>query len=340
MVLRKLAAAGAGLLLPILMAVPAAADAGVGYVVVQPSAMHGWAFNNDNGNLGSGQMVFGPGQPPYGAGSAELTLTSAVDGWALVTGNHEGTKLSDIRSLDYWTFTQNLHAIALQLAVDLGDGHYHRLVFEPGYNGNPLIVPGNWQQWNPTNAGAGWWITHATTVCTQTIPCTWTQVLALYGSAPIKGGIWLKAGSGWPAGAYNVDGLHFSATVPASNVIYDFEPTCQESQGNGDFTGNNGNGNFQFDGDNACETGGGDSIDSGNRGDGKDFHSTSVQSSQRDQGAHTMTMTGLGISGGMPVAFTLVALETGNGLPGWVSLTLSDGFANAGNLTSGSISLH
>jgi hypothetical protein len=53
-----------------------------------------------------------------------------------------------------------------------------------------------------------------------------------------------------------------------------------------------------------------------------------------------VTITGLGTSNGIPVAFTLVALETGNGGPGWVSMVFSDGFAIAGNLLNGSITLN
>jgi hypothetical protein len=339
MVIRKLAAAATGLLLPLLLAAPALADPEVAYVTVRPSAMHGWGFVNDNGKGGSGKMVFGPGRPVFGVGSAELTLTSVIDGWAIATANHDGTTLANITSLDYWTYTLNAHATALQLAVDIGDGHYHRFVFEPGFNGNLAAAPGTWQPWQPTNPAAGWWITHSTT-CTQISPCPWATILALYGTRPIKGGIWLKAGSGWPAAAYNVDGFHFGAITPAANVLYDFEPDCQEALGSGDFQGNNGQGNFQFDGDNACETGGDDHVDSGNRGDGKDFHSTAVKSSQRDEAAHTMTVTGLGLAGGAPVAFTFVALESGNGLPGWVSLTFSDGYSNAGSLLNGSVLLH
>src|SRR5207244_10756869 len=48
----------------------------------------------------------------------------------------------------------------------------------------------------------------------------------------------------------------------------------------------------------------------------------------------------LGISVAIPVAFTLVAVETGPITPGLVSFVFSDGFANAGPLTSGSVILH
>jgi hypothetical protein len=117
------------------------------------------------------------------------------------------------------------------------------------------------------------------------------------------------------------------------------QPPCRESDGAGDFHGTNGNGHFSFDRD-GCLDGDRDSVDSSDRGDGKDFHSTEIDSVQYDNTAHSMTVAGLGTVNGLPVVFTFVALETGLGTPGWVSFTFSDGYTNAGYLTSGSIVLH
>jgi hypothetical protein len=36
--------------------------------------------------------------------------------------------------------------------------------------------------------------------------------------------VWLKAGSGWSAGKFNVDAFVFAATTPMTSVLYDFEP--------------------------------------------------------------------------------------------------------------------
>jgi hypothetical protein len=126
-------------------------------------------------------------------------------------------------------------------------------------------------------------------------------------------------------------------------------PTCHEEDGNGDFQDQHGqHGNFQMDNDNCEEShhGGngesdqGDQTDSTNRGDGRDFHSTKINSTKFDAAAHTVTVTGVGTSTGKLVAFTLVALETGNGGPGWVSMAFSDGYHNAGHLLDGAIMLH
>jgi hypothetical protein len=115
---------------------------------------------------------------------------------------------------------------------------------------------------------------------------------------------------------------------------------CGEEDGNGDFQGRNGqNGNFNFDND-GCIDGDQNQVSSTNVGDGRTFQSTSISTTSLDTLAHTVTITGLGTHGGVPVAFTFVALETGPTTPGWVSFVLSDGYTNAGTLTSGVIVLH
>jgi hypothetical protein len=113
---------------------------------------------------------------------------------------------------------------------------------------------------------------------------------------------------------------------------------CQESDGKGDFQGQHP-GNFQFDNDGYID-GDQNQVSSTNLGDGKTFQSTSISTTSLDTLAHTVTITGLGTHGGVPVAFTFVALETGPTTPGWVSFAFSDGYTNAGTLVNGSILLH
>lgn len=115
-------------------------------------------------------------------------------------------------------------------------------------------------------------------------------------------------------------------------------PGCEESDGNGDFQGQQ-QGNFNFDQD-GCMDGDQDNVQSSNRGDGRDFQSTHIDNVRTDNTAHTMTITGTGVSRGAPVSFVFVALETGPTTPGWVSFIFSDGYTNSGNLISGNILLH
>jgi hypothetical protein len=194
--------------------------------------MNGWAFFNDNGKSGSGQMVFGPTGQPLGAGSAELTLTGSADGYTLATRNHDGTLIASIVKLDYSTYTRNGNAISLDLTVyntnlALPFPGYHRLVFEPVNNGT--VMPNTWQRWTPTGLAARWWVTqNKAGVCTQSSPCTWAEIRGYFSTSTIRGdlegGVHLKAGSGWSLGQYNVDAFLFAATVPLTGVLYDFEP--------------------------------------------------------------------------------------------------------------------
>jgi len=118
-----------------------------------------------------------------------------------------------------------------------------------------------------------------------------------------------------------------------------FKAQCQENDGDGEFDGNHGHGRFHHDHD-QCEDGNPDQVSSTDRGDGKDFQSTSIQSAQLDKITRTVTIIGLGTSGGLPVSFTYVVIEAGLTTPGSVSFVFSDGFTNAGPVTSGSIILH
>jgi hypothetical protein len=126
----------------------------------------------------------------------------------------------------------------------------------------------------------------------------------------------------------------------ANEIGYqDFKAQCQENDGDGEFQGNHGHGLFHHDRD-QCEDGIPNEVSSKDRGDGKNFQSTSIQSSQLDKLTRTVTIVGLGTSGGLPVSYTYVAVEPGPMTPGWVSFTFSDGFTNAGFVTTGTVILH
>ena len=115
---------------------------------------------------------------------------------------------------------------------------------------------------------------------------------------------------------------------------------CHEADGEGDVqSSNGGNGNFNFD-DDSCEDQDNDQVQSNDPGSGKDFHSTQMQSTQFDDGAHSVTIFGTGVSNGLPVSFVMIAVDNGPLLPGYFSLTLSDGYTLAGDLLRGRVLLH
>jgi hypothetical protein len=117
------------------------------------------------------------------------------------------------------------------------------------------------------------------------------------------------------------------------------QTVCHEGDGGGNFHGSQGDGNFNFDSD-GCLDGDQNGVRSSNRGDAKDFRATRIDSIALDSSGTTETISGVGLSGGVPVSFVFVAAQ-GSGLsPGVVTFTFSDGFSNTGPLTSGTISLH
>jgi hypothetical protein len=127
---------------------------------------------------------------------------------------------------------------------------------------------------------------------------------------------------------------------------YDFVPgagggggACRSADGNGDEPGRNGgSAQFSFHEDNCNQQP--EREDFSDPSSGTDFHSTQVTSVTYDDLAHTVTIAGLGTDNGLPVAFTIVAVDSSLVPPGLFSITLSDGYTNSGNLLVGSITLH
>ena len=74
-------------------------------------------------------------------------------------------------------------------------------------------------------------------------------------------------------------------------------------------------------------------------GNSANFHSTQVNSVKYDNVKHAVTIAGLGTDNGLPVAFTIVVVDSSLLPPGFFSITLSDGYSNSGNLLSGSITV-
>jgi len=113
---------------------------------------------------------------------------------------------------------------------------------------------------------------------------------------------------------------------------------CRNGDGDGDFDddrdGHRHHAHFHHD---SCEDGRGD-VEDDDRDSGRHFASSSVNSATFTSNANsqTLTMIGTGLHDGLPVGFTMVAVD--NGLtPGVFSLILTDGYSTTGSLPSGSI---
>jgi hypothetical protein len=234
--LRTLSAILAAVGLSVVLAAPASASEAV---VVSPNHMHGWFFFNDNTNgPGTGHMVSGPGHPPLGSGSAELTVGTPTDRQALGIQAYQGTMLKNITSLNYWTYqTSPTHAVTLQFDVKYtatNNAYQGRLVFEPGAgSGNPGIATAAWQRWDALSGK--WWASRSAAsggLCIQASPCTWAQVKTNWPDASLwpQGNLLFKVGGPWELWTGNVDaftiGVHGHGTK-----TFDFEPSCDEEGG-------------------------------------------------------------------------------------------------------------
>jgi hypothetical protein len=102
---------------------------------------------------------------PAGLGTSALRLTTTNDNAAKAdywTASVNGTPLSQVNALAYWTY-QAAASFAggdasLQLAIDVNGadpGGFTTLVYEPYWNG--AVTNGAWQHWDAT--GGQWWST-------------------------------------------------------------------------------------------------------------------------------------------------------------------------------------
>ncbi|MDQ6708989.1 MAG: glycoside hydrolase [Candidatus Dormibacteraeota bacterium] len=115
---------------------------------------------------------------------------------------------------------------------------------------------------------------------------------------------------------------------------------CQEGDGGGEIHGKNGgNASFQSDED-GCQDGDVNGEQFKDSGAGEDFQSTEVRSVQHDNAAGTMTVSGVGLSKGLPVTYVIVEQAATALTPALYTIQLSDGYVNTGSLISGVITIH
>jgi len=238
-------------------------------VVVSPIDMGNWSFvaTDDSGNpcptCGSGSMVYGPGTPLLGLGSANLQ-TELNDGQyasAIVSSALNGQYLSAITALSYSTYdtTNNGQQFPyLQLMVSwaggtplFGSGPDDILTFEPPYqtpatNGGftaydatvPLPDEGatvmtKWQTWDALNGA--WYDALGTAVTNPNGGSggedTLAQLIAALPSDATVTADWNGNGGtellvGYTSPGENYDGNVDNVTIGISGVstTYDFEP--------------------------------------------------------------------------------------------------------------------
>ncbi|MBD0369865.1 MAG: hypothetical protein ICV60_03360 [Pyrinomonadaceae bacterium] len=223
-------------------------------VVVTPASLNGWTISEVPTQTDV-DFVNGPGTPPLGTGSAQLSIAStpgAGDQAAqLRNPNYAGTKLSDLTALSYSTYVQSFGSggqapyILLNIDLDNNGTIDDFLFFEPVYQngtystifggdtvpdqcaGNPACVSLNtWQTWNALIGG--WWSANESAGGPPLI--TLDKYIEEHPDATIVnsasgGGVRIVAGFGegaWNGFIGNVDA--FTIGVSACNTTYNFEP--------------------------------------------------------------------------------------------------------------------
>ena len=187
-------------------------------------------------NAGTGSFILGPGTPPLGNGSFQISTPTSADKGFLYNFDHVGTSLADIASISYRTYvsspgSDSRQAPSLNIQIDINGGTYQvgdfaTLVFEPVYNTSQADVTLNtWQTWDAINSGsASWWATGSSSLCPPAGTfCTWNDVLTRYPNATILGGFGVNQGS-YNAGLVGAfDALEIG--YGGNSITYDFEDT-------------------------------------------------------------------------------------------------------------------
>jgi hypothetical protein len=189
-------------------------------------------FNVINEGDGSGGVTTTTG-PGSARGSLQLTVTGTGSHWSVYNDDHNGTKLSDITSLSYTTYTNSSTDVldpGLQLVIDPGNTtgtdagvNFSTLNFEPYVQPAPApaVIPNTWQSWDVT--GGVVWGSHLTGAPIDD-PISWSSFISEYPNATIIGGVGVNVGSNWDAMVGNVGELTFGTA--SGTTEYLFEPVA------------------------------------------------------------------------------------------------------------------
>jgi hypothetical protein len=118
---------------------------------------------------------------------------------------------------------------------------------------------------------------------------------------------------------------------------------CDDHHGHGDGDmedGHGGHGHSHFHKD-GCDKHDDDKVEHDDDEHGHHFSSTSVDSADYNTAAdgRTMTLTGTGLDNGLPVGFTLIAVDHDGAIPAAYSIILTNGYAFVGNFVAGTVSI-
>jgi hypothetical protein len=115
---------------------------------------------------------------------------------------------------------------------------------------------------------------------------------------------------------------------------------CHNGDGDGDVEGNDAHKAHMHFHKNTCD-GSNDDVEEDDDSSGSHFQSTSTDSATFTPGEdnQSVTMIGTGLHNGLPVGFTMIAVDNQGLAPAVFTLILTDGYFITGNVISGSIVL-
>ena len=211
-------------------------------LTVSPSNMQGWSLNTTGSGSnvpavtdGTAALVYGPGTPPLGVGSAQLNPGS--DGSAsaqLRNSDYNNVSMSSLTTLKYSTYETAWNGqqdTFLTLYIDstgTGSAYNDRWWFEPAYTptqGPPAL--NTWQTWDLL---AGKWYNDNGPSGPGSNAITFAQLLAqepnarIVNGGSVYGGIRLADGFASPGDSFNAYVDNFQIGTALGVTTYDFEP--------------------------------------------------------------------------------------------------------------------
>jgi hypothetical protein len=212
-------------------------------------------FNRgDNRPVSNYAFVRGPGKPPLGKGSLQLTTVDAAGKQQHLETQQQGAPIADVDQMSYWTYRHaestappvqvvglNMEVLGANTGTSTG---YATFVYEPVYNAPPPVVDNTWQSWDAYRGGSAiWWSTRTIAgvggvpvvcspsdpnpLCVNKVYVPWSVLVAANPDATILS-YGVNQGSGSPGLIDNTDAL--SIGVNGHRWVYDFEP-CGKGHG-------------------------------------------------------------------------------------------------------------
>lgn len=180
-----------------------------------------WYFYDDVNDVpstaevpGKYQFVPGPTSPPAGKGSLRFDNTGS-ERWNLATAQFKGTKVADLRKINFSTYQPSTnpgntqYSVYLNFDVDFdgpggNDAYQGRLVYVPRTNGT--VQQDTWQKWVTLADGAQWTWSRLSSNGNQWLDGntnanrTWQDIVTAFPNATVSGQLLFRSGEPYPDG--------------------------------------------------------------------------------------------------------------------------------------------